>query len=445
MKYAPILLAIVAAPAVAQTPDIQLAQEAAAPDILRDTLAEAVDSALMGNPDLAAQRAVTGQAAAQLDQARAGALPQIGLSGSYGWERTEVGQKFSLFGTQFPQDGSSERAQVGLEARQVIYAGGAIAARTRQARAGLTAADAQLAAVERDVILSVVSAYLDVRRAEEEVLIRETNVDSLGQQVQAAKDRFDVGEVTRTDVAQAEARLAGSQAELASARAGLEAQRAVYEAVVGRPPVQLANPPPPPAIPGTLAEALAAASVGNAEIMAARASETAATEGVKAAKGDYRPRIDLRGVAGLTETYRDDSFQDTNLGLSAQLSIPLYQGGLLSARTKQARFAADQARYMRMAAERRVTVQVTNSWHRVIAAREAIRASTSRVAAAEVAMEGAQQELAVGTRTTLDVLDQERELLDARLNLINSERAGYLAIHELLGAAGGLTGTVFGR
>lgn len=444
MKYAPILLAFAVAPAaLGQSPAAPA--EAPAPDVLRDTLADAVGSALTGNPDLAAQRSATGQAAAQLDQAKAGARPQVGLSGSYGWEKTEVGQKYSIFGMTFPQDGSAERAQVGLEARQVIYAGGAIAARTRQARAGLSVADAQYAGVQRDLILSVVSAYLDVRRAEEEVLIRETNVGSLRQQVQAATDRFDVGEVTRTDVAQAEARYAGSQAALASSRAGLEAQRALYEAVVGRPPVQLADPPPPPAIPGTLAEALALASGNNPEILAARAAEAAARAAVDAAKGDYRPRVDLRGTAGLAETYRDNSFRDTNFGVSAQLSIPIYQGGLLSARTKQARHAEDQARYQRMSAERRVAAEVTNAWHRVVAAREAIRASASRVDAAEVAMEGAQQELAVGTRTTLDVLDQERELLDARLNLINSEREGYLAVHELLGAAGSLTPDLFGR
>ncbi len=442
MKYSPILVALAAAPAAfAQVSE----PSQPAPGVVQDTLADAIASALTGNPDLAAQRSVTGQAAEQLNQAKAGALPQVGLSGSYGWEKTEVGQKFSLFGQTFPQDGDSQRAQLGLEARQVLYAGGSISARTRQARAGLSAADAQYAGVQRDLILSVVTAYLDVRRAEEEVLIRETNVSSLKLQVQAATDRFDVGEVTRTDVAQAQARFAGSEAALASSRAGLEAQRAVYEAIVGRPPVQLANPPPPPPVPGTLAEALAAASGGNAEILAARASEKAAAEGVKASKGDYRPRLDLRGSAGLAETFRDDSFRDTNFGVSAQLSIPIYQGGLLASRTRQAQHAADQARYQRMSAERRVTAEVTNAWHRAIAARETIRASASRVDAAEVALEGSQQELAVGTRTTLDVLDQERELLDARLNLINAEREGYLAIHQLLAAAGDLTPNLFGR
>ena len=117
----------------------------------------------------------------------------------------------------------------------------------------------------------------------------------------------------------------------------------------------------------------------------------------------------------MQETYQDQSFRDTNLGLSAELSIPLYQGGLLNSRTRQARLESDRARYNRMSVERDVTAQVTSAWHTVIAAREAIAASISQVDAAEVALEGAEQELAVGTRITLDVLDQERELLEARL------------------------------
>jgi outer membrane protein len=295
------------------------------------------------------------------------------------------------------------------------------------------------------VILEVVRTFVDVRRAEEEISIRETNVASLQKQVEAASDRFRVGEVTRTDVAQAEARAAGSLAELAAARARLATARAQYEAVVGRVPVQLAAPPPPPGAPANLQEAVTEAMSRSPEVSAARAAETAASEQVGVARGQYRPRFGWSANAGLQESYQDRTFRDTNVGASLELTVPIYQGGLLASRTREAELAANRARYDRLSAERGVTAQVTSAWHSLIAAREAAAASESRVAAARIALDGAEQELAVGTRTTLDVLDQERELLDARVNLNDAQRNAYVAAHQLLGAIGRLTPEAFGR
>lgn len=279
---------------------------------------------------------------------------------------------------------------------------------------------------------------MDVRYAESELAIRETNVDALREQVRAARDRFEVGEVTRTDVAQAEAREAAAQAELAAARSRLARVRAVYEQVVGLPAVQLAAPPPAPALPGTLEQALAIARTANPNIVAAKAREVQGERSVDVAKGRLGPKLDLVGTAGLVETYQDDSFRDTNVVAGVELSWPLFDSGLLQSRTRGAQLESDRARYERMAVERQITAQVTSAWHQVVAVREEIRASMSQVAAAEIALEGAKQELAVGERITLDVLDQEQELLEARLGLIAAERAAYVATHELLAAMGDL-------
>jgi outer membrane protein len=413
--------------------------------VSRDTLAEAVQSALANNPRLMGERQTRAVADETLEQAKAAMRPRLGLQGSYGTQTLEIGRTFSTPAGTFPLDGQQERAQVGLEARQTLYAGGALAAQRDQASAGVSAAEAQLRSAEQDTVLAVVTAFVDVRRAEEEVSIRETNVSSLKQQVQAARDRFDLGEVTRTDVAQAEAREAGAEGGLAASKARLETARATYEQVVGRPPVQLAPPPPAPQLPGTVDEAVAAARGGNLELAAARAEETAASEGIDIAKGAARPRVGIVGSAGMVETYQDRTFRDTNVGVAAEVTIPLYQGGLLSSKTRTARLEAERARYERLAVEREVTAQTTSAWHTVLAAREAITASLSQVAAAEVAVEGAQQELAVGTRITLDVLDQEQELLEARLGLVESERTAYLAIHQLLAAIGRLRPELIGR
>jgi outer membrane protein len=405
----------------------------------RETLSDAVQSALANNPTILGQRKARGVADETLEQAKAGFRPTLGLNGSYGTQDQDLGQTFSVGGQTFPLNGRTERATVGLEARQTLYAGGALTAQRKQAEAGVTGAEARLSGAEQQLILDVVTAFMDVRRAEEEVSIRETNVSELRTQVQAASDRFDVGEVTRTDVAQAQARHAGSEADYSAAKARLSAARAKFERLVGRPAIQLAEPPAPPQIPGTLEQAVALAMANNPQVLTAKANETAAEQAINVAKGQLRPKVGLVGSAGLQETYQDRTFRDTNVGLSAQVTIPIYQGGLAASKTRGARLQSDQARYDRMAVERAVTEQVTTTWSNLIAAREAITASQSRVTAAEIALEGAQQELSVGTRITLDVLDQERELLEARLGLVDSERQAYIATHQLLATTGRLS------
>ncbi|RYD91685.1 MAG: type I secretion protein TolC [Sphingomonadales bacterium] len=419
-----VLMASVSTPALAQAS--------------RDTLGDAVDSAIANNPTLMAQRKVRGVADEVLTQAKAEMGPQISLAGSFGINQSDIGRQISSPAGSFPEDGNSQRSQVGLEARQSIWSGGSLTAQAELARAGVDASQARLINAEQDTILSVVTAFMDVRRSEREMEIRETNVASLREQVRAASDRFDVGEVTRTDVSQAQAQAAASESDLATARANQARARAVYEQIVGRPPIQLAEPPPAPQLPGTLEEAVATARVGNPQLLAAQAEEKQGERGVDVARGQLAPRFDLVGNAGLTDTRYDDAFQDTNVGLVAEFKWPLFSSGLLQSRTRSSQLEADRARYERMAVERQVTQQTTTAWHKVIAAREAITASTSRVAAAEVALEGAMQELAVGTRITLDVLDQERELLSARLGQVDAERQAYIATHELLAAMGRL-------
>lgn len=417
-----ILMGSVSAPAMAQA--------------AQDTLGEAVASAIANNPTLMAERKSRQAADEILAQAQAGMGPQLSLQGTVNTQYQDRGYTIPL-GT-FPLDGTTQRATVGLEARQSLWSGGSLTAQRDVARAGVDESQARLIGVEQDLVLDVVSAFMDVRYAESELGIRERNVDALRQQVRAATDRFVVGEVTRTDVAQAEAREAAAQSALAGARSQLARVRAVYEQIVGTQPVQLAEPPAPARLPGTLDEALSVARIHNPEVMAARAREVAGERGVDVAKGRLGPKLDLVGSAGLVETYQDDRFRDTNLVAGLEFSFPLFDSGLLQSQSREAQFGADRARYERMAIERQVAAQVTSAWHQVVATREAIRASASQVAAAEIALEGATQELAVGERITLDVLDQERELLEARLALIDAQRANYVATHELLAAMGDL-------
>lgn len=421
---AALLLCSVSAPAFAQAS--------------RETLADAVDSAVANNPELMAERKSREFADENLNQAQAQMGPQLNLSGSLGVEYTSVGRQVNTTTGSFPYDGEQQRARIGLEARQSLWSGGSLSAQRDQARSGVDAASAALIGAEQDLVLQVVTVFMDVRRAEREVEIRESNVNALGQQVKAARDRFEVGEVTRTDVAQAEARRAASEAELAAATSRRAKSRADFERIVGRPAIQLAEPPVAPQMPATLEEAIAVARANNPSILAAKAREAQGERGVDVARGRLAPSFDLVGSAGFVSTQQDSTFNDTNVGLSAEFRFPLFDSGLLQSRTRGAQLEADRGRYERMAIERQVTAQVTTAWHQVVAARGEIAASVSRVAAAEVALEGAQQELAVGERITLDVLDQERELLEAQLGQVDAERAAYLASHDLLAAMGEL-------
>ena len=326
-----VLMASVSTPALAQAS--------------RDTLAEAVDSAISNNPTLMAERKTRGVADEALNQAKAQMGPQVSLTGSYGTQNLQIGRQVTTASGAFPEDGVNQRATVGLEARQSLWSGGSLTAQAERARAGVNASQARLINVEQQMILSVVAAFVDVRRADREVEIRETNVESLRQQVKAAKDRFDVGEVTRTDVSQAQSQAAASEAEFAKSKAALARARAVYEQVVGRPPVQLAEPPAAPALPGTLDEALAEARAANPILLEARAQETQGERAVDVARGSLSPQFDLVGSAGLTDTRYDQSFQDTNVGVVAEFRWPLFSGGLLESRTRGAQLDADRARY----------------------------------------------------------------------------------------------------
>ncbi|MBI1339627.1 TolC family outer membrane protein [bacterium] len=426
-----LIAASMAAPAFAQTTS--------------DTLGDAVSSAFDSNPDVLAERKTREVAGETLEQARSFLRPSVSLTSGLGAQYVNQDPAFQFNGLSFSQDGDAYRASVGLQAQQTLYGGGGLTARTRQAEAGVDAASASLIAVEQSIILGVIRSYLDVRRSESVVDIRESNVAALRKQVEAATDRFDVGEVTRTDVAQSQARLAGAEANLAAARAGLQSVRAEYERLVGRAPVQLAAPPPAPAIPRTVEEAFAAAIAANPQIVASRAAEEAARHAIDVARGDLRPRVTLSGNVGLQETRQDNSLRDFNVGVAANLTFPLYSGGLLESRTRQARLQLDRARLVTRSLERQVTAAVASAWYDVIAARQAAEASRLQVAAAELALEGTEQELAVGSRITLDVLDQEQELLEARLGLINAEQAAYLAVHRLLALSGGLSPALFDR
>lgn len=414
-----------------------------------ENLQEALDRAFQTNPILDAQRTEIGVAHEQLSQARGARAPRVDLSASAGYESLDSNQPIA-FGI-----GDRPISTAQLQATIPIYTGGRIDAGIDQAQAGILAAGAQFDGAAQDLILNVVTAYVDVLRDREAILIRANSVALLEEQLRAATDRFEVGFATRTDVKQAEARQQGARASLAGAEAQLQASLSIYEVFVGQAAGDLVPVADAPALPASFEAALETALSENPDLKALRQSERVAEQAVRSAKGETRPSVSIVGTAGVQETYGieataisptmgtitlpEDNYRDTNLSLFAQASVPLFQGGVLRSRVRTARLQKEQARLQTINAERQIAASIAQAWYSNIAADQAITASELQVEAAEIAYEGAQEELGVGTRTTLDVLDQEQQLLEARLGLINARRDSYVAAHQLLRAMGRLT------
>lgn len=414
-----------------------------------ETLQDALDLAFQTNPSLEAQRTDIAVAREQLNQARGARSPSVNLSGSAGYESLDSNQPIAF------NVGDRPVATAQLQASVPIYTGGRIDAGIDQAQAGILAANAQFDGAAQDLILNVVTAYVDVLRDREAMKIRANSVALLEEQLRAASDRFEVGFATRTDVKQAEARVQGARASLAGAEAQLEASLSIYEVFVGQPAGDLSPVSDTPGIPETYEAALQLALAENPDLNALRQAERAAEQAVRSAKGETKPSVSIVGTAGLQETFDieataisptmgvttlpPDNYRDTSLSVFAQASVPLFQGGVLRSRVRAARLERDQARLQTLNAERQVTASIAQAWYGNIAAEQSIFASERQVEAAEIAYEGAQEELSVGTRTTLDVLDQEQQLLEARLGLVNAKRDAYVATHQLLRAMGRLS------
>lgn len=424
-----------------------------------ETLGGAIALAFQSNPTLQAERAALRAAGEGVTIARGDRFPQISASAGLDYtdlDRTDnAGALNENLNVVTFSDRVSEttRRSVALSASQTLYAGGSVRAGIDAAAATREAARAQLATVEQGVLLDVITSYVNTRRDQEVVRIRANNVDVLLRQFEAARDRFEVGEVTRTDVAQAEARLAGARTELAAARASLASTRALYEQVVGQAPGTLAPPPPLPPLPETFNAAAETASDNNPAIIAARFAEAGARANVRAARSAFRPSINATASAQLAGDRGDfsqgragdpfasagDVDEDTEtLAAGLTATIPLFTGGANGARVRQALASGNQARLQVREAERSVQAAVTSTWNTVLATRAQIDSSREQVRANEVAFEGVEEEARVGGRTTLDVLDAEQELLDARLALVTAESDAYVAGFALLEAIGEL-------
>jgi len=408
---------------------------------LTDALAETYNT----NPQLLAQRALLRATDEQVPQALSFWRPTVAFTGQAGIATASLEAQPDAAAqaagvTRSVRHAITRPNLVQFQGTQPIYRGGRTVAQTRQAINTVESTRAQTLAVETSVFQAVAMAYLDVVRDQALVDVDRNNVEVLRKQLEATQDRFRVGEVTRTDVAQAESSLAQAQGQLVAQQGILETSRAEYVRAVGHPPGRLLLPRDRPVLPATREEALSLAENSNFSVISAKFAELAARDNIDVVRGQLLPQVSVVGT--LARTYDQSiSFKGSlsnSAQVTAQLTMPLYEGGAIYSQTRQAEQTVGQRRSQVDDARRAAVQTATQFWSTLQAARASIASFASAVRAAQIALEGVQQEALVGTRTTLDVLIQNQQLLTTQSQLITAQHDAALAEFNLAAAVGRL-------
>ncbi|MBE7637095.1 TolC family outer membrane protein [Sneathiella sp. P13V-1] len=399
-----------------------------------ETLKEALALTYNSNPTLSAQRANVRSVDEGVAQALSGWRPTVTVVGEAG---TEYNKNASTAGSNSAR--TYNPSSLALSVTQPLYTGGQTEAGTKAAEANVKAARASLDSTEQSILQSAVSAYMNVVRDKAVVELNQNNVVVLERQLEAAKDRFDVGEITRTDVAQAEARLAGAKSELVQAIGNLKVSEANYERIVGQKPGNVKYPPLPAEFPESVDAAFELGKGNHPDIKAAQFQEESSKHTIRQTSGRLLPTLTLNGSV----SHSDDQSSENQWGeagsISATLTVPLYQSGSVYSSVRQARQINSQRKIEIEAAIRQVREAVARSWEQLEAARAQITSTEEQVRANRIALEGVTQEAQVGSRTTLDVLDAEQELLNSQVNLVTARRNLMVAMYDVLAAIGSLS------
>ena len=400
-----------------------------------DTLREALNATYRTNPTLNAQRETLKSTDATVAIARAGGRPSI--AGTIG-----VNRNLTRSGVIAQTQGNDHNVSLsgGVDLSIPIFQGGSVRNSITAAKTRVEAGRATLRAVEGDVFTEAVAAYMDVMRDRAIVELNRNNVSVLTTNLQANSDRFEIGDLTRTDVAQSEARLADGRARLSLAQGRLASSEENYRRVIGQSPGVLTPPPPLPPLPATADEAVRIALVDNPDNIASLRQAEAARYDVRVARAGRLPSISgvatgdyVNQITGGTNGL-DRSGTATSVGIQGR--IPLYQGGLPAARIRQSQALEGQALELQIATERLVVANTRSAFANYQASVQAIVSSEASVKANELALEGVRAENSVGTRNILDVLNAEQELLNSQSLLVTARRDAYVAGFQLLNAMG---------
>jgi outer membrane protein len=402
--------------------------------VYAETLADALVTAYQTSPLLASGKAALRSLDESVPQARAARRPQvdIGASASTATSFDDLGEFL---------DERNDELEATLNLSLLVFDNGQTKAAVEAARNSVAAGRADLRDIEQFVLFNAVQAYVDVRRDEEFVRLATNDVDRLEETLSATQNRFEVGEVTRTDVSQSQARLAESRSTFAASTGQLEISEEAYRAAVGVPPVNLEPLPPLPETPTSLDAATTLAMQRNPQIISAQFNERAAVYDFDRALAAKGPSVALNGATGvqgqtnLLGEFDDDTF--AQIGISG--SMPLYTGGRNDSLVRQAQALLDQRRFEVQDAGRTVTQEVAAAWAELDVARASIVARREQAEASRIAAEGVAEEARLGARSTLDLLDADQERLQAEAEVVEAMRNEYVAVYSLLRAMGLLT------
>lgn len=403
------------------------------------TLNDVLGLAYQTNPVLDSQRAGLRATDEGVAQANAGWRPSIDVVGQYGWQKYMLGQNGAGPGVN---DVNEHPLQGELTVTQPIFRGGKTYAEVSRAKALVRQGRQQLIDAEQQLLLNAVSAYMNVVRDMATVNLQENNVSVLRKQLEATTEQFNVGELTKTDVSQSQARLAGAQSQLTLARGQLASDRAVFQQIVGRMPEALDEHPPFPKLPDSEEQAEGIGAQNNPAVVGAREAERAADYAVDDALGSLAPQVSIQG-----QYQYESGVPSTGLGAStihgaaviAQVTWPIYHGGSEEASVRQAKELHSQAQLQIAVADRQARAQAQSAWEAYQSTKATVISNQAQVVADQTAYEGVKREQEVGGRTILDVLNAQQELLNAQVAVVSAQRDAYVAAYQVLQATGQLT------
>ncbi len=393
------------------------------------SLTKALERTYTHNPTLRAARARLLAVQEQLPQALAGRRPTLSAEAGLSYGRVDA----LALNTFTSKEGS-------LSLVQPLYSGGTTLAQIKAANATINAQQELLDALEQEILLSAAVSYVDVVRDQALLNLSRNNRAVIARQSEATQDRFDVGELTLTDVSQSKARLARADSEIASVRGNLKASKAVFEQIIGLPAKKLVRPRFLLPIPASSDEAVERAELSSPVIRSAQFSYESSENDINGVYGELLPDLDL--VGALSKAY-DPSPGITNdsssrsIGLVA--TIPLYKAGANRSRVREAKHTSNQRYIEVLEAKRLVRQQIVTAWEVLSAARAEIISRQAQVDASTVAQEGVREEANIGIRTVLDSLDADQELLDAQVALVTTRRNELVAQFALLAILGNLS------
>ena len=404
------------------------------------TLEMALVKAYQENPKIRAERARLRASDEGVSQALSNWRPTVRVTGSVGLRRSDS----TITGPAAKEAEVTEPLTGALTVMQSLYRGGRTGAQIEEAEYVVKANRARLALTEQTVLFSAATAYGDVARDQAVLELNKSNERVLEKQLEATEDRFRVGEVTKTEVAQAESRLSRARADRIAADGTLVDARAAYKNIVGDLPELLTLEHPLMDLPSSLEEAVDRARANNFGVLFSRLITKAAESNVLKVRGELLPSVTLNGSAQVNEETTTPRSESQVLSVTAQISVPLYASGSVTSRIRAAKQIVSQRRDEFNQAVRDAIEDATEAWQILQTGRAQSRAFSSAVKAAEIALEGVREEANVGSRSVLDVLDAEQELLDARVGVARTKRDELVATYQLRRAVGELTAVKLG-